>query len=72
LWAIADEGPKWAAIAVTLGLSISLIPILVRVLPPLRSDAETSERDPDLWITVIGLLGYVAIVALTLVVLDIE
>jgi hypothetical protein len=72
LWAIADEGPKCAAIAVTLGLSISLIPILVRVLPPLRSDAETSERDPDLWITVVALLGYVAIVALTLVVLDIE
>jgi glucose-6-phosphate-specific signal transduction histidine kinase len=72
LWAIADEGPKWAAIAVTLGLSISLIPILVRVLPPLRSDAETHERAPDFWITAVALLGYVAIVALTLVVLDIE
>ena len=72
LWAITDEGPKWAAIAVTLGLSISLVPILVRVLPPLRRDAETNERDPDFWMTVAALLGYVAIVALTLVVLDIE
>lgn len=72
LWAMADEGPRWAAIAVTLGLSISLVPILVRVLPPLRSDAETNERDPDLWITVAALLGYVALVALVLVVLDIE
>jgi hypothetical protein len=27
LWAIADEGPKWAAVAVTVGLSVSLIPI---------------------------------------------
>jgi hypothetical protein len=72
LWAIADEGPKWAAIAVTLGLSISLVPILVRVLPPLRRDAETNERDPDYWITVAAMLGYVAIVALTIVVLDIE
>jgi len=72
LWAIADEGPKWAAIAITLGLSISLIPILVRVLPPLRSDAETNERDPDFWITIATLLGYVAIVSLTLVVLDVE
>src|SRR5215510_11011868 len=51
LWAIADEGPRWATLAVTVGLAISLIPILVRVLPPLRRDAETHERDPDFWIT---------------------
>jgi glucose-6-phosphate-specific signal transduction histidine kinase len=36
LWAIADEGPKWAALAVTVGLAISLIPIVLRVLPPLE------------------------------------
>ena len=72
LWAIAAEGPKWGAIAVTLGLSISVVPIMVRVLPPLRTDAETHERDPDFWITVVALLGYVAIVALVIVVLDIE
>jgi hypothetical protein len=35
LWAMADEGPKWAAVAVTVGLAISLVPILIRVLPPL-------------------------------------
>jgi hypothetical protein len=58
LWAIADEGPKWAAIAVTLGLSISVIPILVRVLPPRTTDAKTNERDPDFRITVAALLGY--------------
>ena len=69
---MADEGPKWAAIAVTLGLAISVIPILVRVLPPLTTDAETNKRDPDFWITVAALLGYVAIAALVLVVLDIE
>src|SRR4029450_6504152 len=72
LWAIADEGPKWAAIAVMIGLSISVVPIMVRVLPPLTTDAETHERDPDFWITVAALLGYVAIVALVPVVLDIE
>jgi len=69
---MADEGPKWAAIAVTLGLSSSVIPIHVRVLPPLTTDAKTNERGPDFWITVAALLGYVAIVALVLVVLDIE
>ena len=72
LWAMADEGPKWAAIGVTVGLAISVLPMLVRVLPLLKTDAETNERDPDFWITVVALLGYVAIVALVLVVLDIE
>jgi hypothetical protein len=37
LWAMADEGPKWAALVVTVGLAISVIPILVRGLPPLTT-----------------------------------
>ena len=51
LWAMVDEGPKWAAIAVTIGLAISLVPLLLRVLPPLAKDAKTSERDPDYAVT---------------------
>jgi hypothetical protein len=47
LWAMADEGPKWAAHLVTIGLAVSLVPILLRVLPPLAKDATTNERDPD-------------------------
>src|SRR5262249_53843543 len=72
LWAIADEGPKWAAIAVTVGLAVSLIPILLRVLPPLAKDAQTQEREPDSVVTVIGLILYVAVVAGFLLVLDID
>jgi heme/copper-type cytochrome/quinol oxidase subunit 4 len=72
LWAIADEGPKWAAVAVTVGLAVSLIPILLRVLPPLARDAKTRERAPDYGITVFGLVMYVAVVAGFLVLLDIE
>jgi hypothetical protein len=30
LWAMVDEGPKWAALAVTIGLAVSLVPILLR------------------------------------------
>jgi hypothetical protein len=71
LWAMVDEGPKWAAVAVTIGLAISLTPILLRVLPPLARDAETNERDPDYAITVVGLVGYVAVVAGFLILLDI-
>jgi hypothetical protein len=70
LWAIADEGPKWAALAVTVGLAVSLIPILLRVLPPLAKDAATNERDPNYAITVLGLVLYVAVVAGFLVLLD--
>ena len=48
LWAMVDEGrSRWPAIAVTIGLAISIIPILLRVLPPLARDAATSERDPN-------------------------
>jgi hypothetical protein len=72
LWAIADEGPKWAALAVTVGLAISLIPILLRVLPPLAKDASADKRDPDHVVTVLGLILYVVVVAGVLVLLDIE
>ena len=72
LWAMADEGPRWAALAVTIGLAVSLLPILLRVLPPLAKDATTNERDPDYAVTVIGLLLYVVVVAGILVLLDIE
>jgi hypothetical protein len=72
LWAMADEGPKWAAVMVTIGLAVSLIPILLGVLPPLAKDAATNERDPDYAVTVLGLVVYVAAVAGVLVLLDIE
>jgi hypothetical protein len=72
LWAMADEGPKWAAVVVTIGLAISLVPILLRVLPPLAKDAKTNERDPDYGVTVAGLFFYVVVVAGVLVLLDIE
>ena len=71
MWAIADEGPKWAALVVTVGLAVSLVPILLRVLPPLARDAKTNKRGPNHAITVLGLLLYVAVVAGFLVLLDI-
>ena len=70
LWAIADEGPRWAALAVTVGLAISIVPIVLRVLPPLTRDAKTNERDPDYAVTVLALVAYVAVVAGFLVLLD--
>jgi hypothetical protein len=71
LWAMADEGPRWAALAVTVGLAVSLVPILLRVLPPLAKDAATNERDPNHAVTVVGLPLYVVIVAGFLVLLHV-
>ena len=72
LWAMADEGPKWAALFVTIGLAVSLVPILLRVLPPLAKDTKTNERDPDYAVTLVGLFFYVVAVAGVLLLLDIE
>ena len=71
LWAMADEGPKWAALVVTIGLAVSLVPIGLRVLPPLAKDARTNERDPNYAVTVVGLFLYVAFVGAVLVLLDV-
>jgi hypothetical protein len=73
LWAMVGEGRwRWPAIAVTMGLTISIIPILLRVLPPLARDAATSERDPNYRLTIAGLLMYVGVVAGFLVLLDLD
>jgi hypothetical protein len=72
LWAMADEGSKWAATAVTIGLAVSIVPILLRILPPITRDARKVERDSGHAITVAALFGYVAIVAGFLVVLDLD
>ena len=41
LWAMANEGESWAATAVTVGLALSLLPILLRV------PATTGQRHSD-------------------------
>ncbi len=64
LEAIRESGGRWAAVLVTVGLAISLLPILLRVLPPLRRDTQTQQRHPDFWVTVLGLVLYAAVVAL--------
>jgi hypothetical protein len=70
LWAIADEGPRWAALAVTVGLAVSILPILLRLLPPLAKDAAHIERDRASAINIIGIALYIVIVAGFLVLLD--
>lgn len=71
LWAIAHEGQEAAATAVTIGVAVSLLPILLRVLPPLATDAATHERDPNHAVTLVGLLLYVAVVGGIIVLLNV-
>ena len=41
LEAMREGGGRWAAVSVTVGLAVSLLPILLRVLPPMRHDVQT-------------------------------
>jgi hypothetical protein len=68
---MAHEGHSWAATAVTVGLALSLLPILLRVLPPLAKDAATKERDPNYAVTVVGLLLYILLVAGVIVLINV-
>jgi len=67
LEAMREGWGRLAAALVTTGLALSLLPILLRVLPPLTRDLtrdlKTQQRDPHLWVTVLGLILYCAIVA---------
>ena len=64
LEAIREHRGRWSAVLVTVGLAVSVLPILLRVLPPLHRDARTQQRDPHYWVTVLGLLLYAVIVLL--------
>jgi hypothetical protein len=72
LWAIADSGEALAATFVTIGVAVSLLPILFRVLPPLVRDAQTNERRPDRGVTIAGLVVYVAFVAAVVALINID
>ena len=61
LEAIREGWGRWSAVLVTVGLALSVLPILLRVLPPLHRDARTQQRHPHYWITVLGLVVYVLI-----------
>ena len=63
LAAMLHDAPRPAATAVTIGLVVSLVPILLRALPPLRKRAGSTETDRDVAVTIIGLILYFAITA---------
>jgi hypothetical protein len=64
------RGGRAADEAVTIGLAISLLPIILRVLPPLARDARTHQRDPQYGVTIVGLIMYVVATGATIFVLS--
>jgi uncharacterized membrane protein len=64
LEAIREGRGRWSALLVTVGLAVSLLPILLRVLPPLHRDVRTQQRHAHYWVTVLGLGLYAVIVLL--------
>jgi hypothetical protein len=64
LEAMREDWGSLAAALVTAGVALSLLPIVLRVLPPLTRDVKTHKRDSHLWITVLGLFLYAATVTI--------
>ena len=62
LEALREGGGQLAAVLLTVGLAVSLLPILLRVLRPVRRDATTQPRDPQLWVTLLGLILFAGVV----------
>jgi hypothetical protein len=50
----------------------SLLPVLIRVLPPLTRDARTSERDANYGVAVVGLFLYVVVVGGVIALISID
>jgi hypothetical protein len=71
LEAMINPGGRLEAIAVTIGLGLSLLPLLIRALPPLtiQSRAGASRRISAVAATIVGLVLYAAAVAALVVLL---
>ncbi len=72
LWAIAHDGGAIVASAVTLGVAVSVLPVLIHVLPPLARDETTSRRDPSYVVTVVGVVLYVVVVGALIALLNVD
>jgi hypothetical protein len=71
LEAMINQGGRLEAIGVTIGLGLSVLPILIRALPPLTGDrAGQAARGSDIAATVVGLTLYVLAVAALIVVVS--
>jgi hypothetical protein len=71
LLAMLHGGDRTAAAAVLIGLAISILPVLLRVLPPLRRDLQTGERPRYVVVTIVGVIVYVVLVAAAVTLIEV-
>jgi Kef-type K+ transport system membrane component KefB len=63
LLAMLHGGGRTAAAALLIGLAVSTLPVLLRVLPPLQRDLQSDERPRYVVVTIVGVIVYVLLVA---------
>ena len=63
LLAMLLGGDRTAAAALLIGLAVSILPILLRVLPPLQRDLQSDERPRYVVVTIVGVIVYVLLIA---------
>ena len=63
LLAMLLGGDRTAAAALLIGLAVSILPILLRVLPPLQRDLQSDERPRYVVVTIVGVIMYVLLIA---------
>jgi hypothetical protein len=63
LLAMLHDGDRTAAAALLIGLAVSILPILLRVLPPLRRDLRSDEQPRYEVVTIVGVTVYVLLMA---------
>ena len=56
--------------AIVVGLAVSLLPILLRVLPPLGPNTQAKEQDPKYGVTIVGVVLYAVLTAGTVLLLN--
>ena len=71
LLAMLHGGDRTAAAALLIGLAISILPVLLRVLPPLRRDLQTGERPRYVVVTIVGVIVYVVLVAAAVTLIEV-
>jgi hypothetical protein len=69
LLAMLLGGDRTAAAALPIGFAVSILPVLLRVLTPLRPEVQAHERPRHMVVTLVGVIAYAVLVvaAVTLV-----
>jgi hypothetical protein len=70
LEAMLRGGDRRAAAALMIGLGVSLLPIFLRVLPPLRREAATAIRPYDRAVTIAGIVAFVVLIAAAVILVE--